>query len=325
MMQRWMPFIILALSASFFIRAQGGASYLLSQTNRLRREQGLPAYVIHSALTAAAHQQASWMAATGRISHTQDDGAGPRERARQAGYPTSWVSENIYMGGDPSPQSAWNFWLTSSIHYAGLVSPYYDSIGIGQASGGGRHAFVMVFGNSSGRRPQVDSNQPSRANQPPSYVLGIDAVGNIMHQIQPGHTAGDIALIYGYSWDDIPYMLEINNMTDDDLRQLEVGSVFLVPPQDGTFTPTAAPTAPSATPTALHSTIPAPTVSPSPSSMPVRGLTVRAIPTQTLTPAAQPGAAADGLSPTQLVLTAAVIIQVGIIAAASLALMRQLR
>lgn len=322
MMQRWMPFIILALSASFFIRAQGSVSYLLSQTNRLRHEKGLPAYVIHSALTAAAHQQASWMAATGRISHTQDDGAGPRERARQAGYPTSWVSENIYMGGDPSPQSAWNFWLTSSIHYAGLVSPYYDSIGIGQSSGGGRHAFVMVFGNSSGRRPQADSNQPNRANQPPSYVLGIDAAGNIMHQIQPGHTLGDIALIYGYSWDDIPYMMEINNMTSD---LLEIGSVFLVPPQDGTFTPTAAPTAPSATPTASYSTTPTATVSPSPSSLPIRGLTVRAIPTQTLTPTARPGASADGPSPTQLVLTAAAVIQVGIIAAASLALMRQLR
>ena len=317
-----MPFIILALSASFFIRAQGSASYLLSQTNRLRHEKGLPAYVIHSALTAAAHQQASWMALTGRISHTQDDGAGPRERARQAGYPTSWVSENIYMGGDSSPQSAWNFWLTSSIHYAGLVSPYYDSIGIGQASGGGRHAFVMVFGNSSGRRPQADPDQSNGANQPPSYVLGIDAAGNIMHQIQPGHTLGDIALIYGYSWDDIPYMMEINNMTSD---LLEIGSVFLVPPQDGTFTPTAAPTAPSATPTVLHSTTPAPTVSPSPSSLPIRGLTVQAIPTQTLTPTARPGASADGPSPTQLVLTAAAVIQVGIIAAASLALIRQLR
>jgi hypothetical protein len=33
-------------------------------------------------------------------------------------------------------------------------------------------------------------------------------------------------------------MMTINNMTDADIRDLEIGGIFLVPPRDGTFTPT---------------------------------------------------------------------------------------
>ncbi len=328
MMRRFMPFIGLMLFAVSLASAQDAISYLLARANSLRQEKGLPAYALHSALTAAASGHAAWMVAAGSISHKQDNGSGPRERAQNHGYPSSWVSENIYMG--PSAQAAWTFWLNSPIHYAGLVSPYYNHIGIGTASGAGRHAFVLVFGNSLGRRPPSSANAPnsSAASQPaapPAYVLGIDAGGNIMHQVRPGDTMGDIALIYGYTWEDIPYMLEINNMTGDDIRQLEIGSVFLVPPQDGTFTPTAAPLSQTPTPSPPPTATAAILAPPAP--IPTRGLVIRSIPTQTLTPrppAAVASAAGEMLS-TPAILTVAALIQVGIIGAASFALIRRRR
>lgn len=325
-----MLFISLMLLAASLTSAQDAISYLLSRTNSLRREKSLPAYSTHSALTAAARNHAAWMVAAGSISHKQDNGSGPRERAQNQGYPSNWVSENIYMGS--SAQAAWTFWLNSPIHYAGLVSPYYNNIGIGTASGAGRHAFVLVFGNSLGRRPPSSAdaqNSGTAASQPaapPVYVLGIDAVGNIMHQVRPGDTMGDIALIYGYTWEDIPYMLAINNMTDDDIRQLEIGSVFLVPPQDGTFTPTAAPPSQTPTPSVPSPTATAAILAP-PSPIPTRGLVIRSIPTQTLTPR-PPAAAAlapNEMPSTQAILTVAALIQVGIIAVASFALIRRLR
>ena len=329
MMRRFMPFISLMLLAVSLASAQDAISYLLARTNSLRREKGLPAYSSHSALTAAASSHAAWMIDTGSISHKQDNGAGPRERAQNHGYPSNWVSENIYMG--PSAQSAWTFWLNSPIHYAGLVSPYYNHIGIGTASGAGRDAFVLVFGNSLGRRPpsSADAQNSNAAIQPaaPSaYVLGIDAVGNIMHQVRPGDTMGDIALIYGYTWEDIPYMLAINNMTSDDIRQLEIGGVFLVPPQDGTFTPTAAPPSQTPTPSAPSPTATAATPA-TPSLIPTRGLVIRSIPTQTLTPRppAAVASAANSILSTPAILTVAALIQVGIIGAASFALIRRLR
>jgi len=72
-------------------------------------------------------------------------------------------------------------------------------------------------------------------------IVGLDAVGNMMHEVQEGDTLGDIAMLYGYSWDVIPTMLAINRMSEDDVRGIKVGSVLLVPPHEGTYTPTARP------------------------------------------------------------------------------------
>jgi len=82
----------------------------------------------------------------------------------------------------------------------------------------------------------------------PSFVLGLDKFGNIKHEVQPGQTIGHILLIYGYTWDEYPYLLEINGMSEADRLNMQPGSVILVPPQDGTFTP--APTTTSAAVTA---------------------------------------------------------------------------
>lgn len=219
--------------------AQDAASDLLNRVNTLRVSLGLAPYNLNSALASAAQDQAQWMANTGQVSHTRPDGSTPRIRAANYGYNSNWVSENIYMGGLATVDDAWNFWLNSSIHYSGMTNRQYKEIGVGAASGPEGQAFVLVFGNPNSTQTTATNNdsvveQPA----PPSFVVGVDAFGNIMHEIQPGDTLGDIALIYGYTWEDIPYMLSINNLTEDDARLLEVGSIFLVPPKSGTYTPT---------------------------------------------------------------------------------------
>ena len=225
--------------------AQDAASILLPRVNNLRASKGLPAYAPHASLTAAANSQARWMAETGEISHVQPDGSGPRARAVNAGFPSNWISENIYRGA--SALTAWEWWLQSPSHYAGLVSPNYDKIGIGSASGPRGNAYVLVFGNSTGRLAAASAHGEnsgggaSTAGGQPSYVLGLDAVGNIRHEVQPGQTIGHILLIYGYTWDEYPYLLEINGMSEADRLNMQPGSVILVPPKAGTFTP--APTA----------------------------------------------------------------------------------
>ena len=112
----------------------------------------------------------------------------------------------------------------------------------GIASGSAGNMYVLVFGNPGGPPPYVappsagGSAAASGPSAPPSYVLGVDARGFIMHEIQPSDTLGDIALLYGYTWDDIPYMKDVNGLADH--YSLQVGEVFLVPPHDGTYTPT---------------------------------------------------------------------------------------
>lgn len=287
--------LLLALPA----HAQGGADDLLGRINGLRSSLGLPGYTTNPALAAAAQSHAGWMAATGSVSHFQPDGSGPRDRARAAGYSSPLVSENIYMGGIATVNDAWNFWINSPVHYAGLTSPNYDNIGIGIASGEGGRAFVLVFGGSSGTvnasiRPgsaAAGGGAAPAAGPPPqpSFVVGLDSQGNIMHEVQPGDTIGDIALIYGYGWAEVPYMLEINGLTWDDIRRLQIGSVFLVPPADGTYTPTpdmstATPTATTPPPTATPTTTPTPDniVAPATFVLPTQAaVLVRPLPTAT--------------------------------------------
>jgi uncharacterized protein YkwD len=233
--------LLLLLAGANIIRAQDEVSDLLGRVNNLRASVGRAPYTLNGALSAAAQNQAQWIVETGNVSHTRPDGSGPRTRALNAGYPSVQVSENIYGGTNAGVDSAWVFWINSGIHYAGLVNAAYNDVGIGAAHGSWGAAYVMVFGNSGGPPPpppqSAGSNSSgnnnassSAASAPPSYVMGLDENGNIMHQVQQGDTLGDIALIYGYTWDDLPAMMALNGLTD--VHDLEVGSIFLVPSRE---------------------------------------------------------------------------------------------
>ncbi len=245
--------LLCLLAVAIPVSAQDEASGLLGRVNGLRASRGLPAYTLNGTLSAAAQSQAQWMVETGNVSHSRPDGSTPRSRAQAAGYASTFVSENIYGGTNATVDAAWNFWINSSIHFAGLTSPNYQELGIGVAHGAWGSTYVLVFGSPGGPPPlPPQSARSSGAPQQPSFVVGLDAHGNIMHEIQPGDTLGDIALIYGYTWDDIPYMLQLNGMTNP--RELDIGSILLVPPYGGTFTPT-----PGEAPT-VQATNPAPTI-----------------------------------------------------------------
>ena len=162
MMKRFIAFsglisllIVLAGGHSSSVQAQDVVGDLLGRINQLRAEQGLSSYRLNNALNAAAQNQASWMASSGQVSHTQSDGSSVRDRARAAGYGSSWVSENIYMGTLATTDSAWQFWLNSPIHYRGLTSPNYQDIGIGVRlrQSGGQCGFCATRKQQQQQRP----------------------------------------------------------------------------------------------------------------------------------------------------------------------------
>jgi len=239
-------FTALLVGNSLPAQAQDAASDLLGRINGLRASLGLAGYTLNGSLSAAALNQAQWMATTGQISHTQSDGSTPSSRAAAAGYSGRWVSENIYGGGLAGVGDAWNFWLNSSLHYRGMTNPNYQEIGIATAAGGWGQSFVLVFGSPGGSEAYVPPSSgggggSAAASGPPPYVVGLDSHGNIMHEIQSDQTIGDILLIYGYTWEDLPDFLSLNAKTQDDIRMLQIGEIVLVPPQAGTYTPTAPP------------------------------------------------------------------------------------
>jgi len=243
------------------LQAQDAGAELFRRVNNLRSSLGLPAMRLNSALGVAARSQARWMAESGLVRHTRPDGTDLRARTRAAGYPTSWVAEIIYMGIDL--ERAWRFWLGSGIHYNTITGPSLLEMGVGYAAAGRRNAYVIVFGNPGGAAVSAGRGAAAVARDPPSYVRGRDARGFIQHEVQPGDTLGQIALIYGYTWDDLPYMREINELGEGAL--LQPGAIFLVPPADGTYTPTAGvPATATPSPTATATTEGTVTVTPRP-------------------------------------------------------------
>jgi hypothetical protein len=254
---------VLVIAGASVVIGQDEVSDLFGRINALRASVGRASYSLNGALSAAAQSQAQWMVDTGTIAHARPDGSTPRSRAINAGYSSAMVSENIYGGSNASASVAWNFWINSAIHYAGLTSANYSEVGIGIAGGGWGRAYVLVFGNPGGVYTASSSssggggNTSARAAPQRIYAIGVDAAGNIQHLIATGDTLGDIALIYGYTWDDIPGMMALNSMSDP--RVLLPGEIFLVPPQSGTYTPT--PGGPTETPIPTATPLP-PTITP---------------------------------------------------------------
>ncbi|NDJ87325.1 MAG: CAP domain-containing protein [Chloroflexi bacterium] len=146
---------------------QDEKSWLLSQINNLRAQVGVPGYALNAQLGAAAQQHSEYMATTGHISHQQSNGSRPVDRARANGYAGGWISENIYGGTLATAADAWNFWLNSPVHYAGLTNANTNEIGIGVATTERGSFYTLVFGKGSGvTAPQVDV-PPEDAASPP--------------------------------------------------------------------------------------------------------------------------------------------------------------
>ncbi len=223
------------------VQAQSVSQDLLGRINNLRSSLGLSPYRLNSSLNAAALSHAQWMANTSQVTHIQENGSTPASRAGANGYNSQWVSENIYMGGLASADTAWNFWINSSIHYAGLTSDNFRDVGIATAQGAGGHAFVLVFGVPAGASTVASNSSSSANNQsaaPALPIVGYDEVGNIQYELQAGDTLGQVLLLFGYTWDDLNAMLDLNGLTEADITALDVGQVVLVPPPQGTYTPT---------------------------------------------------------------------------------------
>jgi uncharacterized protein YkwD len=210
------------------------AADLLMRINLLRQEADLTPYHFNDALMKAAQMQAEWMVQTGEVMHIHPDGSSPAKRADAAGYPNpASCSENIYMGGIANEDYAWDFWIHSKIHHAGLVSPWHDEIGIGTAhSDEHGQSFVLVFGASGApwpTRPPITVTIPGGTAQPVITATAAAPTATIdstytTYVVQPGDTLFQIALRFGTSVDKLA---AANGITNPD--RIEVGQVLIIP------------------------------------------------------------------------------------------------
>ncbi len=106
---------------------------ILTLTNDLRAQYGLPPLAANSALAAAAQAYAETMATNDWFAHEGPDGSTLASRATATGY-TGWsyLGENLYRGFyAEAPTSIIQAWTASPAHLAVILSEQATEIGVG--------------------------------------------------------------------------------------------------------------------------------------------------------------------------------------------------
>jgi hypothetical protein len=158
---------VAALTAMLFPAAPASASTsgdFLADINGLRASKGLPALSLNGGLSGFAQSWSDQMASAGKISHNPNLSKAP------GGWTT--VGENVGVGG--SEKSIFNALVASSGHYANMVNPKFNSIGIGVTVGGdGRiytthnfAAYPSVGNGNSQSKPAPTTTKPATTNKP---------------------------------------------------------------------------------------------------------------------------------------------------------------
>ncbi len=119
--------------------------------NNYRTELGLPTYYLDHSLSQASQWVVDTMAATEFISHYDESGANPQQRAEKAGY-DQHVTEIIY-GGFGGADAAWEWWQENELHHDLITSEDYVGFGVATAISeqSGRQYWAIMFGFGDGQ------------------------------------------------------------------------------------------------------------------------------------------------------------------------------
>jgi uncharacterized protein YkwD len=207
---------------------------LVNAVNNLRAGYGLPAYSINPILMAVAQNQADYMAATGKVSHTGAGGSSVTDRLLVAGYPLAgqlslggFRSENITSGSESvSAQAVVDQWASNSLHLTTMISPDLTEIGAGVSINAGRGYFVIDCARPTNSDMPQDVGTPGAEGSPiptaalagsvviPVTVSTPDANGELIHEVEAGQTLWQIAISYNTKVDEIK---RLNNLVDNNI------------------------------------------------------------------------------------------------------------
>jgi hypothetical protein len=144
-----LPALALALLMAFLVptsasAAGGDAGDYVARINSLRASVGVAPLQVNGELAAAAQGWADHMAATGTLAHSPDIASG-------LSVQWSKIGENVGTG--PSNAVIWPAFVASAHHYANIVDPAFNYVGVGVAYSGGRqwtcHRFMQLQGGGS--------------------------------------------------------------------------------------------------------------------------------------------------------------------------------
>lgn len=119
---------------------------VLDYVNEERRAVGLPPLLLSDSLNTAATIRAQEMATHNLLSHTRPNGTECFSVFQEVGIPATIIGENIAYGYQTSA-GVFEAWKNSPTHYANIIKPNYQYIGIGIVSKDGTYYWTQLFSN----------------------------------------------------------------------------------------------------------------------------------------------------------------------------------
>ena len=130
-------------------RTDATAAAIVTLTNQLRAQHGLPLLAVSYAIATAAQAYAETMAANDWFAHEGPDGSTLVSRVEAAGY-SGWryLAENLYRGfyGDAAERIVQS-WAASPGHYSNMLGEQITEIGVGCYISGDLRWCVQDFGD----------------------------------------------------------------------------------------------------------------------------------------------------------------------------------
>ena len=155
---------------------------IVHHTNKERQKHNLSKVRGNNQLVKAARSHADWCAGRNRMTHNGRGGSQPWERARQAGYPSQVVSENMWQqhgrnnttyGSRFRWQGDWQFgkaavitWMNSPGHRANLLNPRWTEIGVGLSRHNAHTMLVQMFGDEPAPLPKIKLPSVKKSSKP---------------------------------------------------------------------------------------------------------------------------------------------------------------
>ncbi|RCW42808.1 uncharacterized protein YkwD [Halopolyspora algeriensis] len=121
---------------------------ILELTNRARARAGCPPLRLDPALSRSARAHSRDMARHDFLAHRSSAGLGHIERAKDAGYRSNYVGENVAVGNNTAEET-FRQWMTSPEHRANIMDCSFTELGVGyvrDSSGEWEHYWTQNLG-----------------------------------------------------------------------------------------------------------------------------------------------------------------------------------
>lgn len=143
--------IVLALPAAALACSKPPGAMALEQgviqwTNQERQARGLHPLRPSAALAAAAQQHGCDMSTRGFFAHQRAGGPTMGQRAKANGYRFRRVTENLAYSRTAKVETAAGIWRNSPPHWANVLDPKVNDIGVSVTTSNGRIYWVVNVG-----------------------------------------------------------------------------------------------------------------------------------------------------------------------------------